>query len=126
MTGGVQYFDLNATERNFVTTVMQARFIQLVLPEFVFRLEQVDLGTGVIQYTFDAVNMIVMAMGEQDIGNFQVQFARALDNAVDILGRIDYRGTACGNVFHQVDKIFHRPQFQRVYLESRFRHGPIS
>ena len=126
MTGGVQYFDLNATERNFVTTVMQARFIQLVLPEFVFRLEQMDLGTGVIQYTFDTVNMIVMAMGEQDIGNFQVQFARAPDNAVDIPRRVDNRGKACGYVFHQVDKIFHRSQFQRVYLESRFRHGCIS
>ncbi len=44
----VLYYYRAVAERDFITTVVQARFIELVLPEFVFGFEQVNLGVGIV------------------------------------------------------------------------------
>ena len=89
-----------------------------MLPEVVLRLQQVDLGVGMIQQFLDAVDVIVVAVSQQDIGDDEIEFPGFCDDAIDFPGRIDHRAAPARNVFDQVNEILHRPHFQRVNLES--------
>ena len=93
VTWRVQHLNRAVTERNFVTAVMQARLVEFMLPKFIFRLKQVHFGAGMIQYALNTVDMIVVAVREQNIGDVQAELICSLDDSVDIPGRIDYRCT---------------------------------
>ena len=105
---------------------MQAGFVQLVLPKFVFGLEQVYLGTGMIQQAFDAVDVIVVTVSEQDVADVEIQLRGAVDDFIDFPGGVDDGAASAGDILDQVDEILHGPQFHGVYFESGIRHVRLS
>ena len=68
----MQHFYRGFTQVQLIATVVQAGLVELVPPEFVFRLEQMHLGVGMIQHALDAIDVIVMTVGKQNIGDFQI------------------------------------------------------
>ena len=109
--------DLNSRlpQLNGVAAVVQRGAIQRVSPEFRLVLQQMNLRVVLRQHRIQRVDVIVVTVRQQDIGNAQAAFARGVQNGIRFPGRIDHGDPLAGGVGNQVDEILHRPQFQRGY-----------
>ena len=91
---------------------MQGGQIQAFAPELRFGLHEVQLCIAVLQHPGDAVDMVMVTVGKQDIGNAHTVTLCQRQHLGHIPGRIDHGGAATGMIMNQVDEILHRPEFQ--------------
>ena len=91
---------------------MQCRQVQVATPELRFGFHQVQLSIVFFQYFANAVDMIMVTVCQQDIGNPQPPGSGQRQHCGDIPGRVHNRCPAGCMIVNQVHKIFHRPQFQ--------------
>ena len=83
-----------------------------------------DLRIILFKHGIYAVDMIVMTVREQDIGNAHAVTISQRQHLGDFPGRIDHGRAATFVVMYQVDKVFHRTQFQGVNgKRGNIRHG---
>jgi hypothetical protein len=65
-------------------------------------------GIGVIEQFLDAINVIMMAVSQQYVGDVQVILICRSQDLIDLPGRIDYCTATAGDILDQVNEIFHR------------------
>ena len=110
MTGRVQKGDVHVSDPCGVTAVDLDQIWPYRLHELRFRLVDVDFGLGAIEQCFDAVDMIEMAVGNENFRDRQVVFLRHLNDAIHVPGGVDNRHLTAVGVTNEVDVVRHRPQ----------------
>lgn len=119
----VQGTDNGLTQADFITTVMQGRQSRRLPPELRLGFHQVYLRIVARQDRSDAIDMIMVTVGQQDVGNFHPVPACQRLYLGNIPGRIYHRRTTGPLIVDQVDEILHGPQLQRMNGKTwRFCH----
>ena len=67
-----------------------------------------DPGRTVLEDAADAVDVIMMAVGQQDIADGDADSGRLFDDGGHLPGRVHDGRLAALHVLYQVDEIFHR------------------
>jgi hypothetical protein len=94
--------------------MVQYRFAEVGSPEFSFRFEHVDPGITVFQCLLQAIDVIMVAMREQDIGDLNISGIGKIEHLVDFPGGINDGGSIACVIVYQVDEVFHRTEFHAV------------
>jgi hypothetical protein len=113
----VQGLDRRASQLDNVTTVMQCRQVQLVTPELRLGFHQMQLRIVFSQDVTNAVDMIMMTVGQQDVGNPHPPGIGQRQHLGNIPGRVHNRCASGGVIMDQVNEVFHWPQFQGMDRE---------
>lgn len=121
----MQNIDGGLAEDDPVTAVVQFGARQFGAPEIGLGLEEMKLRVGRAQQFLDAVDVVVMAVGEQDVADAYVLRRRQLQNLGHIPRRIDHCGAAAGLIVDDVDEIFHRAEFERMDVVAGLGHGVL-
>ena len=112
MAGCVQHPDRRLTQLDDIAAVVQGRQVEVAAPEPRLALQQVQLRIMLLQHLLDAVDMVVMAVGQQDIGDAHAALRGQCEDLRDIPCRV-YNGRPVGRVvMDEVDEVFHRPELQ--------------
>ena len=108
----MQGLDRRVTQLDDITTVMQCRQIQLVTPELRLGFHQVQLRIMPVKHLTDTVNMVMVTVCQQNICNLHTVLFRERQYLRHIPGRIDNSRPVCCMIVNQINKVFHRTQFQ--------------
>ena len=100
------------TQLDAIATMMQRRQIQPPPPELRLIPEQVQLCIMGCKQFFYAIDVVMVAMREQDIGNLHALLPGKGEYRGHVPGGIDDGCPAAGMIMYQVDEIFHGPKLK--------------
>src|SRR5919109_3800291 len=116
MTGRMEKGDGDVSNECGVATVDLDQVRPDSLHELRFCLVDVDFGVSAMEQTFDAVNMVEMAVGDENFRDRQVLFLGHFDDTIHIPGGVDDCDLAGMGVAHEVDMVRHWPQLHLFYV----------
>ena len=73
---------------------------------------RLQAGIMVLQYFLNPVDVVMVAVSQQDIGDPDSRFFSQRQYLGHFPGRVDDCRPAGGKIVYQVNEIFHRPEFQ--------------
>jgi hypothetical protein len=110
----MQYIDQTFAELYLVCAMVQYRFAEVGSPEFGLRFEQVDPGISVFQCLLQAIDMIMVAMRQQDIGDLYISGISKIEHLLDFPCRINDGGSIARVIVYQVDEVLHGAELHAV------------
>ena len=112
MPGRMQRLDRGIAQHDGVAAMMLCGHIDTAFPELRFRFHQVQLCIVLVQHFTDAVDMVMVTVCQQDIGDLHALLFSQRQHRRHIPCWINNGRTVSGMIVHQVNKILHRSQFQ--------------
>ena len=100
MAGRMQNIDIRIAQRNDISAVMERGRIQTAVPEFCFGLEQVYGRIMLRQHRIDRVDVIVVAMRQENIRDAQAPIASPGQDRRRIPRGIDHGDSSAGEVVY--------------------------